>query len=610
MGYFKKIATYTSPYKKHAFLNIFFNILYAVFNVLSVLAFIPVLSILFGKQKLTKTLPEYDGTFSGISDYIQNSLNFKISQMIANGGAEDALLFVSIISLILFFLKNLSRYMASYFLVFLQLGTVRDIRNDLYDKYISLPISFFSEKRKGDAISRIFSDVGEVQSSFLSSFETLVREPLTIIIVLISMFTMSSELTLFVFILLPISGLLISVLSKKLRTASLEAQKENSFLLSLVEESLSGLKVIKSFTAEKLFFSNFKNSIQRIYKLGSAVWQRQLLASPMSEFLGSATIIVILWFGGKLVLSDNSPLEPEQFFTYIALFYLILNPVKAISNSLYGIQRATASAERVVEILEMENNLKDSPESINRSNFNSEISFNNISFKYEDNYVLKDFSLTIPKGKMIALVGQSGSGKSTIANLLTRFYNVNKGSIQIDGIDITTIRKKSLRQLEGLVTQDSILFNDSIKNNITLGLKNKTDKEIITAAKIANAHEFIKDLPNGYDTNIGDGGGKLSGGQKQRLSIARAVLKNPPIMILDEATSALDTESEKLVQDALEKMMQNRTSVVIAHRLSTIQKADVIVVMKKGKIVEQGTHEELINKNGTYNKLVEMQSLT
>ncbi len=610
MGYLKKIATYTSPYKKHAFLNIFFNILYAVFNVLSVLAFIPVLSILFGKQKLTKTLPEYDGTFSGISDYIQNSLNFKISQMIANGGAEDALLFVSIISLILFFLKNLSRYMASYFLVFLQLGTVRDIRNDLYDKYISLPISFFSEKRKGDAISRIFSDVGEVQSSFLSSFETLVREPLTIIIVLISMFTMSSELTLFVFILLPISGLLISVLSKKLRTASLEAQKENSFLLSLVEESLSGLKVIKSFTAEKLFFSNFKNSIQRIYKLGSAVWQRQLLASPMSEFLGSATIIVILWFGGKLVLSDNSPLEPEQFFTYIALFYLILNPVKAISNSLYGIQRATASAERVVEILEMENNLKDSPESINRSNFNSEISFNNISFKYEDNYVLKDFSLTIPKGKMIALVGQSGSGKSTIANLLTRFYNVNKGSIQIDGIDITTIRKKSLRQLEGLVTQDSILFNDSIKNNITLGLKNKTDKEIITAAKIANAHEFIKDLPNGYDTNIGDGGGKLSGGQKQRLSIARAVLKNPPIMILDEATSALDTESEKLVQDALEKMMQNRTSVVIAHRLSTIQKADVIVVMKKGKIVEQGTHEELINKNGTYNKLVEMQSLT
>ncbi|MBA6155152.1 ABC transporter ATP-binding protein [Tenacibaculum sp. S7007] len=608
MQNFKRILIYTYPYKKYAFLNILFNILYAVFNVLSVLAFIPVLGILFNTSEKVSTPPKYDG-FESLSNYTQESLNYKVSRLIESGGAEDALLLVSGLTLFLFFFKNLFRYLASYFIVFLQMETIRDLRNVLFQKYINLPLPFFSEKRKGDAISRITADINEIQASYLSTLETLVREPLTIIFTLISMFLISAKLTLFVFILLPVSGLIISSISKKLKMSSLLLQRENSSFLSIIEESLSSLKIIKSFTAENLIIKKYEKIVDNLYRLTTSVWQRKLLASPLSEFLGTITIVAILWFGGRLVLTNNSDLQPQQFFAYIGLFYLILNPSKAISTAFYAIQKGNASAERILEILDTENPLKDIDAAIDKTSFDSEIKVDNISFKYENDYVLKDFSLTIPKGKMIALVGQSGSGKSTIANLLTRFYDINKGSISIDGVDIKNIKKHSLRQLEGLVTQDSILFNDSIKNNITLGIENKTDDEIIEAAKIANAHEFIKDLPNGYDTNIGDSGNKLSGGQKQRLSIARAVLKNPPIMILDEATSALDTESEKLVQDALEKMMQNRTSIVIAHRLSTIQKADLIVVMQKGQIVEQGTHEELISKKGTYKKLVEMQSL-
>ncbi|MGG6231411.1 ABC transporter ATP-binding protein [Tenacibaculum sp. SDUM215027] len=608
MQNFKRILKYTYPYKKHAFLNILFNILYAIFNVLSVLAFIPVLGILFNSTEKVSAPPKYNG-FTSVSNYIQGSLNYKVSQLIENGGVEDALLLVSGLTLFLFFFKNLFRYLASYFIVFLQMETVRDLRNVLFEKYISLPLSFFSEKHKGDAISRITADINEIQASYLSSLEALVREPLTIILTLISMFLISVKLTLFVFILLPVSGLIISTVSKKLKATSLLLQRENGNFLSIIEESLSGLKIIKSFTAENSFIKKYNKTVNDLYRLTTSVWQRKLIASPLSEFLGTLTIVAILWFGGRLVLTNNSELQPQQFFAYIGLFYLILNPAKAISTAFYAIQKGNASAERILEILDTENAIKDTKSAQVKTSFETEIEFKNISFKYEDEYVLKNFSLKVPKGQMVALVGQSGSGKSTLANLLTRFYDVNEGEILFDEINIKNIQKHSLRQLMGMVTQDSILFNDTIKNNITLGIENKADKETIEAAKIANAHEFIKDLPNGYDTNIGDSGNKLSGGQKQRLSIARAVLKNPPIMILDEATSALDTESEKLVQDALEKMMQNRTSVVIAHRLSTIQKADMIVVMKKGKIVEQGTHEELISKSGTYKKLVEMQSL-
>ncbi|GFD75109.1 ABC transporter ATP-binding protein [Tenacibaculum sp. SSH1-16] len=608
MSSFKKIVNFAKPYKKYAFLNIFFNVLYAVFNVLSVLAFIPVLGILFGKEEIVTSQPSYSGITS-IYDYVQGSLNYKISQMIESGGSEKALLFVSLTTLFLFFFKNLFRYLASYTLVFLQTNTIKDIQSSMFAKYISLPISFFSEKRKGDAIARITSDVHTIQFTYLSSFETIVREPLTIVFTLISMFAISVKLTLFVFLLLPISGFIISTASKKLKASSSNFQKENGYFLSIVDEALGGLKIIKSFTAERAINSKVGKSINNLFGLMTSLKHRQMIASPLSEFLGTVTIVAILWFGGKLVLANNSTLQPQEFFGYIGLFYLILNPAKAISTAMYGIQQGSASADRIFEILETKNPIEDTVNAIDKTSFDTEIEFKNISFKYQDDYVLQNFSLKIPKGKTVALVGQSGSGKSTLANLITRFYDVDSGEILIDGINIKNIKKESLRDLMGMVTQDSILFNDSVKNNILLGKENTTEEEVIKASNVANAHEFIKNLPSKYDTNIGDGGNMLSGGQKQRLSIARAVLKNPPIMILDEATSALDTESEQLVQQALDKMMEHRTSLVIAHRLSTIQKADNIVVLRKGKIVEQGKHEELLDRNGEYFKLVSMQSL-
>jgi len=608
MNYFKKILAYAKPYRKYGYINIFFNILYALFSTLSFLVLMPMLKVIFKPEKLD-TLAKKP-VFKGITklmDYFEDSVAYYVSE-IAGDDKSIALSIVIGLVIFTFFFKNIFNYLAMYFITFLRNGVLKDIRNNLYQKTIELPISFFSEKRKGDIMARIGTDVLEIQHSFLSILEMFVREPLTIIFTITAMLLISVELTIFVFIFIPISGLAISIIGKSLKKKSDSVQKEQGYFLSLLEETLGGLKVIKAFNAERNFEDKFNGSTTRFYNYSNALLNRTNLASPTSEFLGITVIAVLLWYGGKLVLVDGS-LDGEQFIAYMGLAYNILTPAKAISKASYKVKKGNAAAERVLEILETENPLKDIPDAVEKKSFNNEIAFNNISFKYANDYVLKDFSLTVPKGKMVALVGQSGSGKSTIASLTSRFYDVNKGRILIDGIDIKSITKYSLRNLEGLVTQDSILFNDTVKNNITLGLDNKTDEEIIAAAKIANAHEFISELPNGYDTNIGDGGGKLSGGQKQRLSIARAVLKNPPIMILDEATSALDTESEKLVQDALEKMMQNRTSIVIAHRLSTIQKADLIVVMQKGKIVEQGTHQSLIAKNGTYKKLVEMQSL-
>ena len=609
MSYFKDILRYEKKYRKFTILNILFNILYAIFNVLSVLAFIPVLGILFNTDNTVIKVPLYTGIRS-VAGYAKESFYYFISQKIENEGAIEVLFFICLLTFSLFLFKNLFRYLASYVLVFLRNGIVKDLRDKLYHKIITLPLAYFSEKKKGDIIARMTIDVQEVEVSFLTSLEAIVREPLTVIISLTMMLILSVKLTLFVFVLLPVSGFIISSISKKLKANSLKAQKETGNFLSFIEETLTGLKIIKGFNAEKVIQEKFNTSTTKFRNLMSSVLHRKTLASPMSEFLGSATIIAILYYGGKLVLENNSPLKAEEFFGYIVLFYTVLNPIKAITTAYYNIQKGEASAERIMEVLNTKNSIKDKPNAAVKNGFTNKIEFKNISFKYKDTFVLKDFSLTINKGETVALVGQSGSGKSTLANLITRFYDVNKGEVLIDNQNIKDVTKKSLRGLMGIVSQDSILFNDTVENNIKLGTQDATEEAILEAAQIANADEFIQNLPEKYQTNIGDSGNTLSGGQKQRLSIARAVLKNPPIMILDEATSALDTESEQLVQTALEKMMQNRTSLVIAHRLSTIQKADTIVVMKKGKIVEQGKHEELLALKGEYFKLVSMQSLS
>ncbi|KRP27655.1 MAG: antibiotic ABC transporter ATP-binding protein [Cryomorphaceae bacterium BACL22 MAG-120619-bin32] len=609
MKHFKDILKYEKKYRKFTLLNTVFNVFYAIFNVLSVLAFIPVLSILFEKNEKVTKIPVYEG-ITTIGEYLKDSFYHFIAQKIANEGELKTLLFICLLTLSLFFFKNLFRYLASYSITFLRTGIVKDLRDKLYHKIIELPISYFTEKRKGDIIARMTADVQEVETSILTSIETIVREPLTVVIAIAIMFFMSVKLTLFVFILLPFSGFIISSISKKLKANSAKAQQETGTFLSFIEETLTGLRIIKSFNAENVIEKKFNISTQHFKNLITSVFHRQTLASPMSEFLGSATIIAILWVGGSEVLSKTSSLQSEEFLGYIVLFYTVLNPIKLITTSYYSIQKGEASAERIMQILHTENSIKDLPNAIHKVDFTDEISFQNISFKYRKEFVLQDFSLTIKKGQTVALVGQSGSGKSTLANLITRFYDVDKGTVLIDGIDIKQMTVKSLRGLMGIVSQESILFNDTIANNIKLGAQEASEDAILEASKIANALEFIENLPQKFDTNIGDSGNTLSGGQKQRLSIARAVLKNPPIMILDEATSALDTESEQLVQLALEKMMQNRTSLVIAHRLSTIQKADLIVVMKKGKIVEQGKHDELLAKKGEYFKLVTMQSLS
>ena len=602
-----KLIPYTKPYKSHIVLNVIYNILYALFSTLSMITMFPLLEVLFKKSTTIIKEPTYTG-IQNIGQYGKDWLFFTISDLNQKQGPQFALLLAVVLVIVTFLLKNLFNYLASYHITHLKNGVLRDLRQKMYYKIIDLPISYYSEKRKGDIMARMLGDVNEVQNSFFSILELIVKEPLTIVFTIIAMLNISVNLTLFVFVFIPLSGFIISRIGKSLKSKSTRAQQESGYFISLVEESLGGLKVVKSYNAENQFKKRFDQSINKLLQLTNSIGNKNNLASPLSEFMGIVTIATLLWYGGNLVLVDKT-LEGSLFLVYMLLSYNILTPAKNISKASYAVKNGLAAAERVFEVLEIENAIANHNEAVIKEIFESKIEISNINFKYEDENVLKDFSLEVIKGQTVALVGQSGSGKSTIANLLTRFYDVNEGTIQIDGIDIKQLDLHSLRGLIGLVTQDSILFNDTIKANITLGKEEATDEEIIEALKIANAYEFVKELPNGIHTNIGDSGNKLSGGQKQRLSIARAVLKNPPIMILDEATSALDTESEKLVQVALENMMQNRTSIVIAHRLSTIQKANKIVVMQKGKIVEQGTHEELIALNGTYNKLVSMQSL-
>jgi len=605
MNYLKPILRYAIPYKFYAILNIICNVFYAFFGTLSMISLFPMLKVLFGDSEALFIKPNWEG-FTHLTSYGEDYLNYFITLKKSEGN-DDVLIFMVGFVISSFLLKNLFSYLAMYFITFLRNGVLKDIRNELYDKVTSLPLAFYSEKRKGDTMSRISTDVLEIQHSFLSILELIVREPLTIIFTIVSMFLISPKLSIFVLIFIPLSGFLISLIGKSLKRNSNKVQKEQGYFLSIVDETLSGLKVIKGFNGEKIFSNKFQSSTTRFYKFSNKLLNKQNLAGPTSEFLGITVIAVLLWYGGNMVLNEKS-LDASLFLVYMGLAYNILTPAKAISKASYGVKRGNAAAERVMEILNSESPLKDISNALTKTDFETAIEIKNISFKYEDDLVLKNFSISVPKGKSVALVGQSGSGKSTIANLVTRFYDVNEGQIEIDGKDIRMLTKQSLRNLMGLVTQDSILFNDTIKNNVRLGKEDATDEEVLNALEIANAWEFVKELPDGMDTNIGDSGNKLSGGQKQRLSIARAVLKNPPIMILDEATSALDTESERLVQVALENMMKNRTSIVIAHRLSTIQNADEIIVMQKGQIVEQGKHQELLDKKGVYNNLVSMQS--
>ena len=605
MTYFCKIFRFAKPYSKYMALNIFFNVLYAFFNAFSFLVLMPMLEVLFGENRAVYTKPSFSGALD-FKTYVSDRMSFEVTRY-AGEDPQRALLLVISLILVTFLLKNLFNYIALFFITFLRNGILKDIRIALYNSITKMSMAHFTEKRKGDLMSRVSNDVTEIQYSFLSIIELLIREPLTITFALIMMLGISAKLTFFVLLFVPFAGILISRIGKTLQPKSNKVQIEVGEVLAKIEETISGLNIIKAFRAEGSFQAKFKDTNQRLFKLSNSLINRMNLSSPLSEFLGIGVFAVLLWYGGSLVLVEKQ-LNAAAFLTFLLLAYGVLTPAKGISKALYSIKKGNAAAARILEVLETPNPIVDPVNPEKMSAFSKEISFNKVSFAYENELVIDKLNLTIPKGSSVALVGPSGGGKSTIANLVPRFYDVNEGSISIDGTDIRQFTKNDLRSLMGIVTQDSILFNDTVANNLRVAKPDATEKELMSAAEIANAHSFIKALHKGFDTSIGDQGNKLSGGQKQRLSIARAVLKNPEILILDEATSALDTESERLVQEALIKMMKSRTSLIIAHRLSTIQNADLIIVLQNGKITEKGTHEELIAKNGTYKKLIELQS--
>ena len=612
--FFKVLRRFIPPYKTYLIRNVFFNILSAILNLFSFALIIPILNILFQiNQKIYTFKPWFfDGTsiswWKSFPEIFSNNFLYYVSHLISTKGGSFTLIILGVILIVSTFLKVMSMYAAFYNMIPIRTGVARDIRNHLYDKITALPLKFFSEERKGDIIARFSGDVQEIETSVLSSLDMLLKNPVLIIIYLIALITISWQLTLFVLILLPIAGYVMGQVGKRLKRSSLKGQNQWGDLMTIMEETLGGLRIIKAFRAEKRMQKNFKYANEAYRNTLNKVYRRQQMAHPMSEFLGTTTIAIVLWFGGTLILQQNSPIDASTFIYYLVIFYSIINPAKDLAKATYAIQKGMASMIRVDKILMAKNNILDAKNPI-LLKLKQEIRYHDVWFRYQQDWVLKGINLEIPKGKTIALVGQSGSGKSTAADLLPRFYDIQKGQIMIDGIDIRKSTVGNLRKLLGSVSQEAILFNDTFYNNITFGNPHATKEEVIQAAKIANAHDFIIATEHGYDTRVGDRGGKLSGGQRQRISIARAVLKNPPILILDEATSALDTESERLVQEAIENLTRDRTTIVIAHRLSTIRKASCIYVMKEGEIVEKGKHDELLKLNGYYKRLCDMQEL-
>ena len=607
------LRRFVPPYKKYMVSNIVFNILSAILNLFSFALIIPILNILF---KLNDDVYSYKAwvfdpwtweSWKGTPELIKNNFFWFVSDLIEKEGGSFTLIVLGAFLIISTFLKVGTMYMAFFTMIPIRTGVVRDIRNQINRKITELPLGFFSEERKGDIIARVSGDVNEVETSIMSSLDMLFKNPILIIIYLIGMIVISWQLTVFVLVLLPLAGYVMGQVGKKLKRKSLEGQQQWGGLMSQIEETLGGLRIIKAFNAEKKIQARFESSNDRFRRTTIRIYRRQQMAHPMSEFLGTATIAIVLWYGGTLILSNHSTIDASTFIYYLVIYYSIINPAKDLSKSVYAIQKGLASMDRIDKILKAESNIND-PADPKKIELNKEIRYNNIWFKYQHDWVLKGVDLVIPKGKTVALVGQSGSGKSTLVDLLPRFYDVDKGSITIDGTDIRDASLYDLRGLMGNVNQEAILFNDTFFNNISFGVEGATLEQVKEAARIANAHEFIMASEDGYNTNIGDRGGKLSGGQRQRISIARAILKNPPILILDEATSALDTESERLVQEALENLMRNRTTIVIAHRLSTIRNADEICVMHEGEIVERGRHEELLDLKGYYKRLCDMQS--
>jgi len=603
MNYFTKVLKYGLDYTYYGVLNIVFNILYAIFSALAFVSFIPMLDVLFKQTKEVYIEPEYSG-ISNIREYLEDYFNYYISRQLETDISSTLILVVGIV-IFFFLMKNLFNYLALYNITFVKNGLLKNLRGKLYSKVISMPISYFLNKKKGDLMSRITADILEIQTSYLSILELMVREPLTILFTLIVMFTISPELTLFVILFIPISGFIISIIGKKLRKDSKEVQQQQSNFLSMIDETISGQKVIKSFLSESFFNQKFDSINEMLYKFSNKVINRKNLAGPFSEFMGILVIGVLLWFGGKMVLI-NETISGTTFIVFMGLAYNILTPAKNLSKSFYSIKKGNAAAERVFEIIEFKPD-NDSNRDQLLETFKDKIEFKNVDFSYGQSKILDKISFTIKKGQSVALVGSSGSGKTTIANLLNGFYNSDSGSISIDGMEISSITRESLYKKISIVTQESILFNDTIMNNIRIGDLDSIDGDIINAAKEANAHEFILEQNEKYDTNIGDYGGKLSGGQKQRITIARAMLKSPSILILDEATSSLDSESEKKIQDAIDKLMLDKTSLIIAHKFSTIKKCDKIILIDKGRIVAEGTHDELINSNSSYKNMNELQ---
>ena len=609
MNPYRRILAFANPHKKYIFGSLFFNILYSVFQIASAGTILPVLGMLFGTIKNDKVSvePIYSGNMSDYFSYLKDYAYYLVEVKAREHGALTVLAWLCVITAFAFLVRNIFRYIGSLMLIYYRVGVAKDLRTSIYQKILTLPVSFFTEQRKGDMMSRMSNDVGDVEGSILGSLAELFNAPFMLISTLITLFYLSPELTFFTLLVLPVMGTLIALIGKSLKKQAHEAQTEMGNIFSIVDETLKSAKVIKIFNADKLLNNRFTTSINKWLNAAVGVGKKRELASPMSEFLGSITFLIITWYGGKQII-ENQSLSPEEFLVFLAMFFQILPPAKSLANSISTIQKGGPALERVIEILDADIKIDEKENPIPIQTLENSIEFKNVGFYYnEERTILKNFNLTIPRGKTVALVGQSGSGKTTIANLLARFYDATEGEILIDGNNIKDLKVRDYRKMIGMVTQESVLFNDSVYNNILMGKPDADREEVEAAAKIANAHDFILNLSDGYDTNIGDDGNKLSGGQKQRVSIARAVLKNPPIMILDEATSALDTESERFVQEALEKMMKNRTSLVIAHRLSTIQKADWIVVMERGMILEQGTHKELMDKNGAYKKLVELQ---